>query len=120
MGSPVDVADREDVGDVGSLLSVGRDEALVVDLEACALGPDAVAVGAAPDRDQNTIVGLARGAAGVLQNRFETLVPRPEGADPGLESHRLVVSFDASRKRCDEVGVATGHERGHQLDHAHA
>ncbi len=54
-----DVADREDVRDVGALLAVDRDEAALVDRDARALGADRLAVRPPADRDQDPVEDLS-------------------------------------------------------------
>ena len=49
------VADREDVGDVGALLPVDRDEAPLVDRDARGVRPDRLAVRPPADRDQDLV-----------------------------------------------------------------
>ena len=118
-----DVPDREDVPDVGALLAVDGDEAVLVDVHAGVLGPDPVAVRPPSDRDEDPVERLrcrrARGPARGFERDAQPGIARRDVRDPGGEPDRLVDPADTLLERLDEIAVAAGHESVHQLHHVH-
>ena len=117
-----DVADREDVRDIGAHLLVDRDPAAVADVYAGLLGRDVLSIRTPSHGEQHAVVGFGRGRAaafGVLERRREALRPRLDLRDLRLEQDLLVALLDAARERLHDVGIGAGNEAVHELDDRH-
>ena len=115
-----DVADCENVLNVGAHLPIDRDEAALVDRDPRRLGADRLAVRTPADRDQDGVENFGRRAGRTLIGDVESVAL---GLDLGhfrLEQDLVVELADSLGERGDDVGVGAGHQLIHHLDHGDA
>ncbi len=112
-----DIADREDVRAVGPHLLVDRDEAALVDLDACRIRPDHSPIRPPPDRDEHAIIGLCLlRCLLAFEADDDAVVVELERSDLGTQHDRRIPVGNALLQRPDEIAIATGHQRLGQLD----
>ena len=75
--------------------------------------------GPPPDRDEDAVEGLGLGHVLARKGDGQPVFARRHGVDPRAEVDRLVARRDALVQRLDEVGVASGDQLIHELDHRH-
>ena len=121
IGCADDVADREDVRHVGAHLLVDRDEATLVDVARRRLGADRAAVRHAPDRDQHAVEGLRRRRLLALEAAPAARRARPRCPSPWCRAGSARSGRGcASRAGAPGRGSQPGIRLGGQFDDADA
>src|ERR1700733_13566180 len=94
-----DVADGEDVRDVGAHLAVDSDVASLIDGDARSRRADARPIRASSDRDQYRVERLGFRAVGAFVTDLEPIRLRLDGGHPRLEQDLLIEPAYAFRER---------------------